>query len=57
MLEILPVDDHKIHIDEHIAYVLGNEIKKKKNYKRIQEKMLAHIDEHKKLLKKQNEIE
>lgn len=55
MLKILPVDDHKIHIDEHIAYVLGNEIKKKKNYKRLQETLLVHIEEHKKLLQ-QNEI-
>ena len=53
-IEILPVDDNKIHIDEHIAYVLGKEIKKKKDYKIIRQKLLKHIEEHKKLLKKEN---
>ena len=49
-LEILPIDDHKIHIDEHTAYILGSNIKKQPNYKQILEKLLKHIDEHKKLL-------
>ena len=30
-LEVLFVDDHKIHIDEHIAFLIGGEIKKLKN--------------------------
>lgn len=54
-LEILPVDDHKIHIEEHTAYVLGNEIKTKKDYKNKLNKLLAHIEEHKKYLKINNE--
>jgi hypothetical protein len=49
-LEILSIDDHKIHIDEHVAYVLSNDIKKKKNIKTVQEKLLKHIEEHKKYL-------
>ena len=49
-LEIMSIDDHKIHIDEHIAYLLGSEIKKKKNIKKIQNKLIAHIEEHKKFL-------
>ncbi|MBO5954909.1 MAG: hypothetical protein J6Q13_02960 [Clostridia bacterium] len=49
-LETLPIDHHKIHIDEHTAYLLSNEIKKKKNKKAIQENLLKHIEEHKKLL-------
>lgn len=53
-LEIMPIDDHKIHIDEHTAFLLGNQIKGKKNQKVIKEKILKHIAEHKKLLK-QNE--
>ena len=52
-LEILPIDDHKIHIDEHTAYILGGEIKKKLNHKQIIEKLLKHIEEHKKLLEKE----
>ena len=52
-LEILPIDNHKIHIDEHIAYLLSNEIKQKKHMKSIQENLLKHIEEHKTQLKKE----
>ncbi len=50
-LNILPIDNHQIHIDEHIAYILGGEIKKKINSKQIINKLLKHIEEHKKFLK------
>ena len=50
-LEVLTIDDHKIHIDEHIAHILSGEFKKKKNKKLIQENLLKHIEDHKKLLK------
>ena len=50
-LKILPIDDHKIHIDEHTAYILGSDMKKQENYEQILEKLLNHIEEHKKLLK------
>ena len=53
-LEILPIDDHKIHIDEHTAYILGGGIGKKLNGKKIIEKLLIHIEEHKKLLPIEN---
>ena len=46
-LEILSIDDHKIHIDEHIAYILGGEIKNKINSNVIMQKLLKHIEEHK----------
>ena len=49
-IHLLEIDDHKIHIDEHIAYVIGKEIKTKKNYKEIEQKLLKHIEEHKKFL-------
>ena len=49
-LSVLPIDDHKIHIDEHTAYILGGEIKNKKNAKEITQKLLNHIEEHKKLI-------
>ena len=52
-LQTLSIDDHKIHIDEHTAYLLGNEFKKKNNKKSIQEKILKHIEEHKVQLKNQ----
>lgn len=45
----LEVDDHDIHINEHIVFMLGNEfdLHSKKNPK-IVEKMLEHIRMHKK---------
>jgi len=52
-LEIMPIDDHEIHIDEHIAYLLSNEIKTKKNHKNIKNNLLKHIEEHKAYLKKE----
>ena len=50
-IDLMSIDDHQIHIDEHTAFLLGNEIRKKKNYKSIQETMLKHIEDHKKCLK------
>jgi len=54
-LEILPIDEHKIHIEEHTAYILSGEIKTKANYKNIIEKLLKHIEEHKELIKQAEE--
>ena len=50
-LEVLLVDDHKIHIDEHTAYLIGKEIKNKPNRKAIETRLLKHIEEHRKLIK------
>ncbi|MBR4998419.1 MAG: hypothetical protein IKY10_00930, partial [Clostridia bacterium] len=52
-INLLNIDDHKVHIDEHVAYLLGNEIKRKSNFKLEQEQLLKHIEEHKKMLEKQ----
>ena len=52
-LEVMPIDNHKIHIDEHIAYLLSNEIKHKKNSKGVKSNLLKHIEEHKKMLSKE----
>ena len=41
------IDDHDIHILEHTAFMLGGEFAKKSNDK-TEQKMLAHIREHKK---------
>lgn len=48
-VEILSIDDHKIHIDEHIAFLLSNDIKRYNNYEEIKQRILKHIEEHKAL--------
>ena len=53
-VEIMPIDDHAIHIDEHISYILGANIKDCKNYDEVKNRLLAHIEQHK-IMKKQNE--
>ncbi|MBE7076973.1 MAG: hypothetical protein E7374_03700 [Clostridiales bacterium] len=50
-IEVMPIDDHKTHIDEHIAYILNGELKNKVNKKTIEERILAHIKEHKEMMK------
>ncbi len=52
-VEIMPIDDHKIHVEEHTAFILGGELKTKLNSKQIKEKILEHIEEHKKLIDKE----
>jgi len=54
--EVLEIDDHKIHISEHTAFILGdNSIKKNKNPK-LKEKILEHILEHKTFIQNENDI-
>lgn len=48
--EIMPIDDHQVHIEEHTAYLLGSEIKNLSNIKQVKERVLNHIAEHKKYL-------
>lgn len=53
--EPLSIDNHELHIDEHIAFMLGEEyIKAEKLYPEIRDIMLGHIDKHKEFLKKEN---
>ncbi len=52
-IELLSIDDHKLHIDEHTAYILGGDIKNNKNYNEIVKNLIAHINEHKKLMDKE----
>lgn len=54
-IELLPIDDHKLHIDQHIAYLLSGELKDKENKKEIEQKLLEHIEQHKKNLKVEGE--
>ena len=56
-VKVSSIDDHKIHIDEHSAYVLSGEIKSKLNSKQIEEKIIKHIEEHKKILKSISKID
>lgn len=45
--EILEVDDHKIHVEEHTRYVVSGQADADKKYR---EKILQHVREHKKYL-------
>lgn len=49
-VDVLEIDDHTTHINEHISYVLGSEIKTKENKKEIEKRIIEHINEHKKYL-------
>ncbi len=52
-VQILEIDDHQIHIDEHTAHILSQEFRANASDYTI-EKFLLHIREHKKLLKGDN---
>lgn len=44
------IDEHEIHINEHIAFMLGEDFEKAKNKNaKLEELFLEHIKEHKKL--------
>jgi hypothetical protein len=53
-VEIMPIDNHDIHIDEHVSYVLGANIKDCENYDEVKQRLLNHIEEHK-IMQKQND--
>ena len=45
----MEIDEHKLHINEHIAFMLGQDFEKaKKDNARLEEIFLEHIREHKK---------
>ena len=50
MVKVKPIDDHNLHINEHIAYMLSGEYEKNSTEK-LEKIFLEHIEEHKKLLK------
>ena len=50
---ILPVDDHNLHIEEHTRFVISNFGIAEKT---VIDKVLAHIDLHKKTLQQQGDI-
>lgn len=46
---ISEIDDHELHINEHIAFMLGNDYEKAVSKdKNLEEKFLSHVREHKK---------
>lgn len=49
------IDSHDLHINEHIAFMLGEDFEKAKNKNiKIEELFLEHIKEHKKLERESN---
>lgn len=54
-IEVMEIDDHKLHIKTHIAYMLSNEYEEKlKKYPNLKDKILAHIRVHKTFLVMEN---
>ena len=51
-IELLPIDDHKLHIDQHIAYLLSGELKDKENKmnKKLHRKLKRPKEQKKKSL-------
>ena len=48
-VEVKEIDNHDLHINEHIAYVLSSEFSNRQKYgKEIEQKILNHIKQHKK---------
>lgn len=46
--EVKEIDDHELHINEHICFMLGKEYEEKvKNSQKIEEIFLNHIEKHK----------
>lgn len=51
-VEVLPVDDHKLHVSQHTAFVLSNNYEKlAENNKKKLNAILEHIEEHKRKMK------
>lgn len=53
MEEPSEIDDHTLHINEHICYVLGKEFNKLANKDELKKVIVDHIKKHKELLKKE----
>lgn len=51
------IDDHELHINEHICFMLGKDFEKtQKRCPEIEEIMIAHIRKHKEMIKENNAI-
>lgn len=49
-IKVKPIDDHNLHINEHIAYMLSGEYEKNAT-EEVENIFIKHIEEHKKFLK------
>ena len=57
-VSVCEIDDHDMHINEHISYMLGCDYKKKyENDKTIEKAFLEHIRMHKQMKKLEQEID
>lgn len=53
-IKVSKIDDHELHIGQHIAFMLGGDYEKKLQVKpELEEIFMVHIDEHKRMLKQQ----
>ncbi len=50
MVKVSEIDNHELHINEHIAFMLGEDFERAiKKDEKLEEKYLEHINKHKKL--------
>ena len=49
-VEILEIDDHDVHIKEHIAFMISEDFEKN-NDDKVKENILKHIEKHKEFIK------
>ena len=55
-VKVCEIDDHELHIDRHIAFMLGGDYEEQLiQDSALEERFLQHINQHKKLLKQKNE--
>lgn len=48
--DVLEIDDHKVHINSHTAFLLSQDILNSENGKQIAQNIMEHIEKHKKFL-------
>lgn len=56
--DVCEIDDHALHINEHICFMLGSEFEEKfKHDKTLEDMLIKHIRAHKKMKKQEKEEE
>ena len=51
--EVLPIDDHRVHVEEHTRFIISGDIDKID--KAYRDKILTHIEKHKQFLKEEQQ--